>query len=74
MRAPRSTGNGASPEIDQDDLDLAAIVGIDRAGRIEHGDAVPQREPGARPDLAFGAGRQRDRDAGRDRGPPARAR
>ena len=31
--------------IDEEHLDLAAIVGIDRAGRVEHGDAVLRASP-----------------------------
>ncbi len=39
-------------EIDQQDLHLAAIVAVDRAGRVEAGDAVLQREAGAGADWA----------------------
>ena len=49
-------------QIDKDYADFAAIVGIDRAGRIQHRDAVLRGEPGARPHLRFGAGRQRRAD------------
>ena len=52
--------------IDQDDFDLAAIVGVDRARRVQDGDAVLQREAGARAHLAFEASRDRERDAGGD--------
>src|SRR5476651_664295 len=38
-------------EIGEDDVNLAAIVGIDRAGAVEHGDAVLEGEARARPDL-----------------------
>ena len=37
---PPLDGEGRVPEIGQDHLDLTAIVGIHRAGRIEHGDSV----------------------------------
>ena len=47
--------------IDQDDLDLAAIVGIDGAGRVQHGDAVLRGEPRAWPHLRLEAFGQRDR-------------
>ena len=40
-------------EIDKQHLYLAAVVGIDRAGRVEHGDAVARGKPGARPHLRF---------------------
>ena len=50
--------------IDEDHLDLAAIVGIDRARRIEHRHAVLGREPRTRPDLRLVALGQRDGEAG----------
>ena len=53
--------------IDQDHADLAAIVRIDRAGRIEHGDAMSGREARARPHLGLKARRQRDREPSRYR-------
>ena len=34
--------------IDEDGFDLAAIVAVDGAGRVEHGDAVIEREARAR--------------------------
>src|SRR5215471_464432 len=40
-------------EIRKDYMNFAAVIGIERAGRIEHRDAVMQRQPRARPDLAF---------------------
>ena len=55
-------------KINKDDLYFPAIVGIDGPWRIEHRDAVTQRETGTRPDLAFDTRRQRDGDAGRDHG------
>ena len=61
------------PVIDQKHLDLAAIVGVDRARRVEDGDAMLAGEAGARPHLALIAVRERDGDAGRDpRHGPAR--
>src|SRR5690606_14970450 len=53
-------------EVDEQDLHLAAVVGIDGARRVEQGDAVPQGQPRTRADLAFVAFRNRERDAGRD--------
>src|ERR1044072_747644 len=50
--------------IDQQHLDLAAIICVHGTGRIEHRDAVIARKTGARTHLRFGAGRQRDGDAG----------
>ena len=52
--------------IDQQKPAFSAIIRINRAGRIEHGDTVSAREPRARPYLRFGARRQRDCDAGRN--------
>ena len=60
--------------IDQQHVHLAAIVGVDRAGRVEAGDAVPERQAGARPHLAFEGRtgfRTRNRSA-QARGRPAR--
>src|SRR5262245_43726880 len=59
-------------EIRKDYLNFAAVIGIERARRIEHRDAVVQREPRARPDLALNPCGQRDREAGRDRGASTR--
>ena len=49
--------------IDQDRLDLAAIVAVDGARRIEAGDAVIERQARARPHLRLDAQRQFDGDA-----------
>src|SRR5690606_5239936 len=38
-------------EIDQDDLELAAVVAVDRARRVRHRDAMLEREPGSRTNL-----------------------
>src|SRR5262249_20125104 len=51
--------------IDQDHLDLAAIVRIDRAGRMQHGDSVLGGEPRTWPYLRLVAGRQCDRESRR---------
>src|SRR5262245_35703067 len=40
-------------EIGENDVQLAAVIGIERARRIEHCDAEVQCEPGTRPDLTF---------------------
>src|SRR5476649_509915 len=36
-------------EVHQEHLYLAAVIGIDGAGRVEHGEPVPHGEAGARP-------------------------
>ncbi|MNT64915.1 hypothetical protein D3C72_2028550 [compost metagenome] len=52
--------------VDQDDPDLAAIVAVDGAGRIQAGDAVLQRQTRAGPHLGLIARLQRDLQPGRD--------
>src|ERR1700687_5030570 len=37
--------------VDQEHADLAAIIGVNRAGRVQHGDAVLRCQPRARPEL-----------------------
>ena len=59
-------------EIGEDDLDFAAIVGVDRAGRIEHRNPMPQGKSRAWPDLPFDPGRQCNRQARGDRRAAAR--
>src|SRR5579864_420462 len=49
--------------VDQQHADRAAVVRIDRAGRIQTGDAVSHRKPTARADLCFVATRQCDAEA-----------
>src|ERR1700722_13888862 len=51
--------------IDQDHTDFAAIIRVNRAGRVQHGDPVLQGEPRARTNLRLMARRQRDREPGR---------
>src|SRR5687768_7934180 len=53
-------------EVHEDHLALATKIAVDRAGRVRDGDAVLRREPRPRTDLAFVAGRDLDREAGRD--------
>ena len=65
MRMPRTSSNGCAAEIDEQHLDLAAIVAVDRARRIEHGDAVLRGEPRARTHLRLEAVGQCHREAGR---------
>jgi hypothetical protein len=59
-------------EIDGDDRDLAPVVGIDRAGRIEQPQTLAQRQTAARPHLPFETVRNRDRESGRNQGALAR--
>src|SRR5258706_14546811 len=40
-----------APEVDQRHLDLAAVVGVDGSGRVDHGDAVPAGQAAAGADL-----------------------
>src|SRR5688572_20608124 len=42
---------GLLAEVDHRDLHFAAVVAVDRAGRVDHRDAVAGRQPAARPDL-----------------------
>jgi peptide chain release factor 3 len=46
-------GEGVGAEIGEDHLDLAAIVAVDGAGRVQTGDSGFQSEAGARTDLAL---------------------
>src|SRR6516162_8003202 len=50
-------------KIDENDVQLPAIIGVKRAGGIEHRNAVVEREPGARPDLALDPGGERECEA-----------
>src|SRR5947209_11434241 len=45
--------DGLAAEIGEDDVDLATIIGVDRAWAVEHGDAVLEGEARARPDLTL---------------------
>ena len=40
-------------EVDEDDAYFAAVVGVDGAGRVEHRDALLQRQSAAGPHLRF---------------------
>ena len=72
MRSPRRIVDRFRAEIGQEYLHRSAIVGIDRARRVEHGYAAAQREAAARPNLRFEAGGQRDRESRRDERASAR--
>ena len=67
MRSPRRMGKGSVAVVDHDDLEFAAIVGVDGAGRIGDGDAVLEREARAGADLDFIAFGDGDAQAGGDR-------
>jgi hypothetical protein len=58
-------------KICEDHFDFAAIVAVDRAGRVEASDAVLQGKAGAGPDLDLVAFGNRDRETGRDGMAPA---
>src|SRR6185312_6684632 len=66
---PARHGKGLRPEIDEKNAHLAAIIGIDGAGRVEHRDGVPKREARARPHFALVAVRNFEDEAGRDGSP-----
>ncbi len=59
-------------EVEQDDMDLSAVVGVDGARGVEKPDPVAHRQPAARPDLPFIPLGKGDPDAGGDSGKPAR--
>jgi hypothetical protein len=59
------------PEVDQDDPDLTAVVGVDQTRAVDHAQPVPGGEPGPGHDKARDTRRQRDRDPGRDGRPLA---
>ena len=74
MRIAATDHKWFAAQIHQNDLYFAAVVGVDRAGRVEHGDAVPRRKSGARPHLALGsraAARSRCRSGSSARAPGA---
>src|SRR5262249_60394610 len=54
--------------VHQQDLDFAAIAGVDQAGRVEKTEAVAQGQAGTGEDEAGIAGRDRQSEAGRDEG------
>ena len=61
-------GEGLEPVVDEEDLHLAPVVGVDRAGAVEDGDAVLRGEAAAGPDLPLGAEREGELEPGRDEG------
>ena len=69
MRSPARTACGRVAGVEQRDPQLAAVAGVDEAGRVDDRDAVARGEPRARRDEPGDVRRQRDRDAGPDRAP-----
>src|SRR5690606_24199323 len=63
---PVLDGERRTPEVDERDLQLAAVVGVDRPGRVGDGDAVLRREPRAGAHLALVPFGNRDRPPGGD--------
>ncbi len=59
----RLDGKGFGPDVGEDDHDLAAVIGIDGAGRVDEQNAVTDGQAGARPHLGLVALGQRDGDA-----------
>ena len=57
--------DGGTAEVDEEDLNLAPVVGVDRTRGVEEREAVAVSETAARPDLALVAGRDGEREAGR---------
>src|SRR6185437_4456385 len=55
-------GDAVAAEIGKDDADLAAVIRIDRARAVEHGDAGAERQARARPHLSLITLRQGERD------------
>jgi hypothetical protein len=63
---------GLLTEVDEEDLDFAAVVGIDGAGGVEEGDAVMEGQTAAGADLGLPAKGNLQIKAGRDEEPFAR--
>src|SRR5690606_7444680 len=61
-------GVGFAPEVDEGDKHLAAVIGVDGAGCVGDGDAVPGGEAGAGADLALVAVGDSDGETERDAG------
>ena len=60
------------PSIEENDLDLAAIIAVDRSRRIEHGHAMFRGQSRTRANLRLVASRQFDAKAGRNQKAVAR--
>lgn len=55
---------GFAAEIGQQDFDFPPVVAVYRTGRVQHSDAVVQRQTAAGPHLSFPSFGQSDGDAG----------
>ena len=53
-------------EVGEDDTDLSAVIGVDRSGRVQDGEAVLDGQPAAWADLRLTAGWEFDADPGGD--------
>ena len=62
-------GKRLCAQIHKQDHDLAAVIAVDRARCIEHGDALLQGKARTRPDLGLETGRQFDGKSGRHKRP-----
>src|SRR5438876_4325778 len=60
--------DGILSEVGEDHAELAAVVAVDGAGAVRAGDALAQRQAGARSDLAFESVPDGDRKASRNQG------
>jgi hypothetical protein len=58
-------------EIDENDVEFPAVIGVERAGSIEYRDAEMQRESGAGPDLPLYSRREREGETSWDGGAAA---
>ena len=75
MRIPGSTTNvSCAIGVEQHDLELAAVAGVDEARRVHDRDAVPRGEPGPRLHEAGVAVGDRDGETGADERPARRGR
>ena len=73
IRSPRRSRTvSRAVVVDEQHLDLAAVAGVDRAGRVDHPDAELVRQSRARVHERRVPGRQRDRHPGRHHRPLAR--
>ena len=63
---------GSFAVIDQDDADLAPVVGVDGARAVEQSDPMLQGQAGTRADLRLIARRQGDGEARRNEAPRTR--
>src|SRR6185369_7192542 len=61
----RLDANRIGRKVDQDDRNLAAVVGIDGPRSVRNAEALAQRKPAARAHLAFVTTRNRDRESAR---------